>query len=174
MGKRPTLITGLVLVIVGFGASWWTYTPHAPYLQGLTLALISPGLACLWIIGPSMIADICDVDELETGLRREGMFSAAFTWSIKLSIAVTMILSGYMLKIAGYDATREAGQLPGVVDHLRLLYMAVPSAMAALGILFVWLYPLTERRVREVQDMIATRKAQLLDNTDPPTLITLS
>jgi len=157
IGKRPTLISGLSLVIVGFGISWWTYTPQAPYLQGLTLALISPGLACLWIVGPSMIADICDVDELQTGLRREGMFSAAFAWSIKLSIALTMILSGYMLNLAGYDAAREAAQLPGVVDRLRLLYMSVPAAMAALGILFVWLYPLTENRVREVQAAIASR-----------------
>ena len=159
LGKRPTLASGLALIIVGFAASWWTYTPSAPYLQGVTLALISPGLACLWIIGPSMIADICDVDELKTGLRREGMYSAAFAWSIKLSIALTMILSGYMLNIAGYDAAREANQLPGVVERLRLLYMFVPMAMASLGIVFVFLYPLSERRSREVRELIAQRQA---------------
>jgi len=159
LGKRTTLAGGLALVVLGFGLSWWTYTPQAPFLQGVTLALISPGLACLWIIGPSMLADICDMDELQTGLRREGMYSATFAWSIKLSIALTMILSGYMLNWAGYDAAREAAQLPGVIDRLRLLYMVVPSAMGLLGLAFVFLYPITESRAREVREKIANSKA---------------
>jgi GPH family glycoside/pentoside/hexuronide:cation symporter len=87
------------------------------------------------------------------------MYSAAFAWAIKLSIALTMILSGYMLNWAGYNATREAAQLPGVVDRLRLLYMLVPSVMAFLGIVCVFFYPITEARAREVRAALLQRKA---------------
>lgn len=159
-GKRPILAAGILFVIVGFGLSWWTYTPQMPYLQAVTLALISPGLACLWIIGPSMLADVCDLDELKTGLRREGMYSATFAWTIKLSIALTMILSGYMLNWAGYDAALEAAQAPGVVDRLRLLYMVVPVGMGLLGLLFVFLYPLDESRSAAIREQLAARKAE--------------
>ncbi len=158
LGKRQTLAAGLVFIMIGFGVSWWTYTPAMPYLQGVSLALISPGLACLWIIGPSMLADVCDLDELKTGLRREGMYSATFTWTIKLSIALTMVLSGYMLNWAGYDAAKEAAQAPGVVDRLRILYMIVPASTSALGLLFVFLYPLTESKSLAIREQLAARK----------------
>jgi GPH family glycoside/pentoside/hexuronide:cation symporter len=158
LGKRQTLAVGILFVVLGFGLSWWTYTPQMPYLQAVTLALISPGLACLWIIGPSMLADVCDLDELQTGLRREGMYSATFAWTIKLSIALTMILSGYMLNWAGYDAALEAAQAPGVVDRLRLLYMVVPVGMGLLGLLFVFLYPIDESRSASIRAQLAARK----------------
>ena len=158
-GKRWTLSGGLLLVALGFAISWWTYTPAMPYLQCITLGLISPGLACLWIVGPSMLADVCDLDELKTGLRREGMYSASFAWSIKAAIALTMVLSGYMLNWAGYDSAREAVQAPGVVDRLRWLYLVVPSLLSLLGIVFVAIYPLNEARVRAIREQLAERKS---------------
>ena len=45
-----------------------------------------------------MLGDICDEDQRQTGSRREGMFIAAYAWAIKAGIALTMVLSGYMLK----------------------------------------------------------------------------
>ena len=157
-GKRRTLAGGLLFVALGFGISWWTYTPQAPYLQALTLALISPGLACLWIIGPSMLADICDLDELQTGLRREGMYSASFTWAIKVGIALTMVLSGYMLNWAGYDAAHGADQAPGVVERLRFMYMSIPSALSLLGLGFVFLYPIDEGRSKAIREQLEAKK----------------
>jgi len=158
LGKRHALGAGLCLVIVGFLASWWTYTPVAPYLQGVTLGLISIGLACLWIIGPSMLADVCDLDELSTGRRREGMYSASYSWAIKGGIALTMLLSGYMLKFSGYDAVLEAAQAEGVVDRLRLLYMTVPAGLCVLALIFVYLYPLTEAKTLAVRDELERRR----------------
>lgn len=125
IGKRETLLCGLSLVAVGFAASWWTYTPAAPYLQIATLALISPGLSCLWILGPSMLADTCARDAQATGLHREGMFNASYVWCIKVGISVTLVLSGYMLKWSGFDP-ELAVQPTEVLNTLRLLYAVVP------------------------------------------------
>jgi GPH family glycoside/pentoside/hexuronide:cation symporter len=156
-GKSRTLIGGMLFVIVGFLSSWWTYTPAAPYLQVVSLILISPGLSCLWIIGPSMLADVCDYDETKTGLRREGMYNACYSWTIKAGIALTIVMGGYMLKWAGYDAILEANQATGVVDRLRLLYMIVPAVMSLIGIIFVVLYPLNDRRIAEIRKQLASK-----------------
>jgi GPH family glycoside/pentoside/hexuronide:cation symporter len=104
-----------------------------------------------------MLADVCDYDETKTGLRREGMYNACYAWTIKAGIALTMVLGGYMLKWAGYDAAREAHQAAGVVDRLRLLYMTVPAVMSFIGIIFVVLYPLTDRRVTEIRKQLASK-----------------
>jgi Na+/melibiose symporter-like transporter len=85
------------------------------------------------------------------------MYSATFAWTIKLSIALTMILSGYMLNWAGYDASLEATQGPGVVERLRLLYMTVPVGLGLLGLVFVFLYPLDETRSASIRAQLAAR-----------------
>ena len=60
--------------------------------------LISFGLGSLFTLIPSMIADVCDLDELQTHERREGMYGSIFWWVIKLGMSLALVLSGYMLE----------------------------------------------------------------------------
>jgi|TARA_B110000438_G_scaffold271303_1_gene289080 GPH family glycoside/pentoside/hexuronide:cation symporter len=157
-GKKATLIGGLLLVVFAYGTSWWCYTPRNPWLQLISLALAAPGLSCMWVIGASMLADICDLDEMKTGLRREGMFGASFSWATKAGIAFTMILSGYMLQWSGFDATLETQQPEGVITTMRLLYMFVPMTFVGLAVVLLLFYPLTEKRVLEIQKELSERE----------------
>ena len=150
IGKKATLIGGLLLVVVAYGTSWWFYTPKAPYLQLITLAMAAPGLSCMWTLASSMLADICDLDEKKTGRRREGMFGASYSWACKAGISLTMILSGYMLNWSGFDAAVEI-QPEAVITHMRLLYMLVPMGFIGLAALLVAFYPLSEKRINELQ-----------------------
>ncbi|QHI68841.1 MFS transporter [Tichowtungia aerotolerans] len=150
IGKKPTLIGGLLMVVVAYGTSWWFYTPENPYLQLITLALAAPGLSCMWTIASSMLADICDLDEKKTGRRREGMFGASYSWACKAGIALTMVLSGYMLNWSGYNAEIEV-QPESVITTMRLLYMFVPMGFVGLAALLVCFYPLSEKRIHELQ-----------------------
>jgi len=149
-GKKATLIGGLLLVVVAYGTSWWCYTPKNPWLQMVSLALAAPGLACMWTIGASMLADICDLDELKTGRRREGMFAASYSWACKAGISLCMILSGYMLSWSGFDAELEV-QSEAAITNMRLLYMLVPMGFVGLAAFLLTFYPLTEKRVLEIQ-----------------------
>jgi len=150
IGKKKTLVGGLLMVVFSYGTSWWFYTPNYPYLQLVTLALAAPGLSCMWTLASSMLADICDLDEKKTGRRREGMFGASYSWACKAGIALTMILSGYMLQWSGFDAA-VAVQPEAVITNMRLLYMFIPMGFVGLAALLVCFYPLTEKRVHELQ-----------------------
>ena len=153
VGKKATLIGGLLMVVVAYGTSWWCYTPDNPWLQLITLALAAPGLACMWMIASSMVADICDMDELKTGRRREGMYGASYSWACKAGISLTMILSGYMLSWSGFDAAVEV-QPEAVITNMRLLYMFVPMGFLALAAGLLIFYPLSEERVLEIQKQL--------------------
>ncbi len=153
-GKKATLIGGLLMVVIAYGTSWWFYTPKNPWLQIITLALAAPGLSCMWTLASSMLADICDLDEKKTGRRREGMFGASYSWACKAGIALTMILSGYMLQWSGFNAEVEV-QPEAVITRMRLLYMLVPMGFVGLAALLVAFYPLTEKRVHELQAELA-------------------
>jgi len=164
VGKKATLIGGLLLVVVAYGTSWWCYTPDNPWLQLITLALAAPGLACMWMIASSMVADICDMDELKTGRRREGMFGASYSWACKAGISLTMILSGYMLSWSGFDAAVEV-QPEAVITNMRLLYMFVPMGFLALAAGLLIFYPLSEERVHEIQKQLHPEETP--DDTTP-------
>ena len=145
--------------MVAYGTSWWLFTPKNAYLSLIPMALAAPGLACMWTIASSMIADICDLDELKTGLRREGMFGASYSWACKAGVSLTMILSGYMLKWSGFDAAVDV-QPEGVITTMRLLYMFVPMGFVGLAIVLLLFYPLSEKRILEIQKQLHPEETQ--------------
>ncbi len=55
------------------------------------------------VLGQSMIADVCDDDEIKNGHRREGMFGAIYGWSMKASFALSFVLIGLFLEGIGFD-----------------------------------------------------------------------
>ena len=54
------------------------YNPQHPYLLLIAAPFIAFGLGSVFTIVSSMLADVCDLDELQTGTRREGTL-APFT-----------------------------------------------------------------------------------------------
>ncbi len=157
-GKKITMMAGLGMVILGQLSYWVLYSPLHPYLQLIPPFLLCPGMTCVWILSPSMIADICDLDELKTGLRREGMFGAVFTMVFKAGFASTTVVAGYMLAYAGY-VTGQDIQSATTVWNMRVLFVVVPAAFIACAIFLVWLLPLTEKKAREVRALLNARKA---------------
>lgn len=158
IGKKSTLLGGLAMVMAAFAVSWWTFSPEYPYLQIVTLVLASPGLGCAWVLGSAMIADLCDVDELRTGLRREGMYSATYGWLVKTGLSGALILKGYLLTWSGYDAALQGAQDPAAITNMRLMYMLVPLVFLGLAFFVMLFYPITDRRVREIRAELDARK----------------
>jgi len=133
-----------------------TFSNRVFLLLIAALALAAPGLSCMWTISSSMLADICDLDEKKTGRRREGMFGASYAWACKVGISLTMILSGYMLTWSGFDA-KVTVQPAQVITNMRLLYMLVPMGFVGLAALLLAFYPLSEKKIRELQAELLTQ-----------------
>lgn len=149
-GKKTTLQAGLALVVLANLSTWFTYTPAMPYLQAVSLALSSVGLSCLWIITPSMIADICDMDKRESGLRREGTYNATFAWTTKAGISLTLVLSGYLVDWSGFRAELDA-QPAEVVERLRLMFMLIPAGLVGAALFLTRAYRLDQATLERLQ-----------------------
>ncbi len=90
----PTGSTALVVLVVSVVAV-------NAYLA--TVALIMFG---------SMIADTIDLQELKTGLRQEGLFNSAISFSAKATNGVGLVIAGLLLDfVAGIPAGAAAGQI---------------------------------------------------------------
>jgi Na+/melibiose symporter-like transporter len=159
--KRVILISGLFLGIFGYASSWFLFTPNYPYLAIIPPVIVNIGLSACWVLMGSFIADICDFDELNTGKRREGMYSAITGFLTKLSIAfVTVITSSVLilLGIKGQDPHLNADQL----FTIRWFYIAVPVTAMIASVLFMWKYPLTKVKVKEIQEQLKEKRSGLI------------
>ena len=165
--KKKTLLVGQFLVIVSSLSSWFLYTPEYPYLQLLMLVMTAPGLCCIFILTSSMLADVCDIDELTTGRRREGMYGAVFSWVFKGGIAAVMALSGYLVNWSGFDAKLEAIQASQTIFNMRLMFAVVPAASVGISFLLTVFLPLTKKRAMEVRIILDKRKKEILERHAP-------
>jgi glycoside/pentoside/hexuronide:cation symporter, GPH family len=157
-GKRRTLFACLLLPFFGTLTKWFTYTPEYPWLQLLTPVLLAPGMACLWTLLGSMVADICDVDELKHGERREGLFGAVYGWVFKLGLSAALVIGGYVLDWTGFDAALGGAQSPGTLTAIRVVFTVVPAFGIAVALVLVARFPITEADARATRAALERRR----------------
>lgn len=160
--KHRLASIGLAIAAVGYLTSWFFYTPDKPYLQLISYLPANLGLCACWLLNGSMMADICDDDELRSGERREGMFSAVFAICYKGGIAFGALFGGYLLKWSGVTGEKDSSAdvvslAPEVIENIRLAYL-LPPALCFLGAAGIMLaYPLTKSRMEEIRAALDTQ-----------------
>ena len=152
IGKKATLFLTIALAITGSLLKWICYTPANPWLLAIPGMLMSGGLASTWTLINAMIPDVIDLDELKTGTRREGMYSAVYGWANKSGVAAALIISGYILSGSGFNAALGANQSPAAVQWIRIFFTFIPVVSMSLAILLLVLYPVSEKRSYEVRE----------------------
>lgn len=151
IGKKATYSGGIIASGLIFPLSWFIYTPEMPYLQLIVPILTAPALTCCWVLNPSITADICDHDELQTGQRREGMYGAVWGFAFKAGISAISLIMGILIAWTGFVA-EIATQSDETIVRMRLLMVVVPLIfLVGGGTFFALRFPLTRARMSEIQ-----------------------
>ena len=169
LGKKQTLIASLAVMILGLLSSWYTNNPKHPYLSILCPLIIAPGMTCFWIMASSMIMDVCDLDELKSGLRREGTFSACYGLISKAGFALVTALGGHIAVWAGYK--EGPAQTAQAILNMRIGYALISTFFLSIGIVLAWIFPITEKSARQVRAKLDARKGQA--SADAPQAVLL-
>ena len=151
--KRTAMVSGLVLAFAGTALSFVAMDPRWPWMLFLSSFLAFLGLQGCWLMVDSMTADVCDDDELRTGRRREGMFSAVKSFALKAAQGLTFGIGGYMATAAGYDPqiVERAGLDENTAWKMKAALVGFQCAGLLLAIAIMWLYPITRQRAEETQ-----------------------
>ena len=150
-------------VLDKIGMSWFSIDPGSeiPWLIFVPIPLFAFGMGGLFTLMMSMTADVCDLDELENGMpRKEGTYGAIYWWMVKLGQAIALVLGGLILKIVGFDPN-ETQQTLETMNNLRIADIVIPSLTAALAVLVMWKYNLSEERAREIKKELIERRGEL-------------
>jgi GPH family glycoside/pentoside/hexuronide:cation symporter len=150
-GKKKAFLIAQSISIIGYILFWFLFVPGKPYLFIYALPFHSFGIGSLFTIMMSMTADICDLDELNTGKRREGVLGAVYWWMVKFGFGIAALLSGTILWLVGFDADSVT---QSAVTGMRIFYTLLPIAGVIGAILIMKGYDLTEERSKEVSEQL--------------------
>jgi len=157
IGKKNAFMLSQGVSIIGYVLLWFLMVPGKPYMFMFALPFFSFGIGGLFTLMMSMTADVCDLDELATGKRREGIFGAIYWWMVKFGFAIAGLLSGAIMTLVGFTPG-AATQAEGAVDGLRLFYSGVPVFGTLLAMWIMRDYDLDEKRATEVHAELERRK----------------
>ena len=158
-GKTRALAVTMGIGCVGALLKWVLFQPEFPYAQLIVACFVAPANAGFWVLVNAMKADMCDWDELKTGLRREGMFAAVSAWLQKLAAAMTFSFAGFVLVWTGFEQAKGGAQSPDTLLHIRLVFAFVPAAAYVIGIAMLRAYPLSPGVMADVRDRLEAKRA---------------
>jgi GPH family glycoside/pentoside/hexuronide:cation symporter len=158
IGKIRAMRAVFVSAIAVFAATWWLYDPALPWLQPFASGLIAFTNAGFWMLQGSILADVMDFDELETGKRREGSFAACMSWIMKFGMALGVLASGEILARTGFDAKLGAAQSGHALFMIRVLLAVIPIAGYGVSLLAVSRLGLTPASMAEIRRQLEARR----------------
>ena len=161
IGKRRAFFVVIGVSILGYALKWFCYTPDNPMLLLIPTPLMAFGLGGLFTLMGSMIADVCDMDELETNQRREGMFGSIYWWVIKLGMAAALAAGGFLLNATGFDVALGGNQAAETIFMMRVFDVAIPIVSSALAIWMIVTYPITEEKAHQIRAELEQRRGQV-------------
>jgi len=158
IGKKMAFVWSQGISIIGYVSLLFLFVPGKPYLFLFALPFISFGIGSLFTLMMSMTSDVIDIDELNTGKRREGIFGAIYWWMVKFGLAIAGLLSGLILTIIDFNSGAPS-QTYETMFSLRLFFSFIPLLGTLTAIWVMWDYDVDENKAREISAELAKRKA---------------
>lgn len=165
--KKPSAMLGLVLCIVGcvilLIMVFIRHIVDGNYLYILpAAAIIGLGTGGLFSLPLSMVADTIDVEELRSGVRREGIYYGCMTLGYKLSQSITIFLLGILLDVIKFDANLPV-QSESTILSMGLILPIGSIISFVLAMLAYSRYSLNEQKVNDIRCKIMSRDSKAGD-----------
>jgi GPH family glycoside/pentoside/hexuronide:cation symporter len=117
------------------------------------------GIATAYVIPWSMVPDIIEHDQVQTGQRRAGSYYAFASFFQKLATGAAIWTMGQALAIAGYITPNATSPTPlqplQAIQAIRIFAGPVPAMLLTASILFAMRYPISRKTHRSLLNQIA-------------------
>jgi GPH family glycoside/pentoside/hexuronide:cation symporter len=154
--KGPAYALGLGIASLALVATF--FLPHhaSPWIY-VVAVVAGIGFSANWVFPWSMVPDVVEYDQLETGEARGGMYYGVWGFTSKLTAALAITISGWVLQLGGYVPNIE--QSSRTLLAIRLFFGPVPSLFLLIALPLLFFYPITRASHAQVLRRLAERKA---------------
>ncbi len=150
-GKIRSYRVGLVFFAVMTGSLFFT-SPGLLWLLYVQIFLAGIGFSSFQLFPFSMLPDTVEYDEMQSGLRREGVFSGMWSAGQKIAYSISPAIVGFALALSGF--VTEGTQPQSVETGVRVVFCLFPALMIALSFIPFGKYTLTESEFERVKNEI--------------------
>ncbi len=112
--------------------------------------IFSLGSSCYWQLFPAMVYDVCEVDELVSGQRREGIIMSVQSLTEALASAVAVQMLGIILELSDFNG-KAVQQTELTLGWIRNCFTIIPAVFMIAAIVMVVKYPVSKKRYHMVQ-----------------------
>ena len=158
LGKKKAFMLSQSISLVGYIMLYFLFIPGKPWMYIIALPFFSFGIGSLFTIMMSMTADVIDIDEINTGKRREGIFGAIYWWMVKVGYGIAGALSGVIITVVGFNSDLATTDQQVAVDDLHAFFCFFPMVGTILAMLIMRNYSITEERALEIRSQLAIQK----------------
>jgi len=143
-GKRNTYALAISLYMPTI-LTWLLATPDETMavfvLRGVVTGVATGGIL---LMAQSMLPDSIEQDFRRTGLRREGAFSAVYSFVEKTAFAFGPLVVGSLLSVMGFNRDAGTEQSGSAMLAIQLAAAVIPAIMGGLSALMLIGYRLDE------------------------------
>jgi GPH family glycoside/pentoside/hexuronide:cation symporter len=125
------------------------------------MCLKGSAIGALSALPSAMAADVVDIDTATTGEQRAGAYFSIWSMVRKAAYALGVTIGLSLAVYFGFDSLadpRDSTNSDFALLMVACIYSVVPALFQFIGMPLLWIYPLTEAKVREVQAKIEANK----------------
>lgn len=154
-GKKSTFLTAMLVATV---LSFLFYGLDKTNLTMILIfqLFISISAGIIFPLVWSMYADTADYSEWINGRRATGLVFSAASMSQKLGASIGIALAGWLLALFGYHA--NVAQTIETQNGIRMMLSFFPGIGALLAAVFMYFYPLNEKKLKEIEEELEKRR----------------
>jgi len=158
-GKAFPLLIGIPVWIVSTLSFIWLDSSVNVVVLCVLAVLIAIGTSSGQLSTWSMLTDIYDIDEIRTGLRREGIYSGVTTFLRKFASGVAVLLMGFGLQALGFDQNKysvlkastdnfdpASYAQSNVVLGIKWMFVLIPFTLLVTCLIFTMRNKINKRR----------------------------
>ena len=161
LGKKAVYYLGMVVWIVAQAGLFLIQPGQTGELYILAI-MAGFGVSVAYLIPWSMIPDVVDLDELNTGQRREGVFYSFMVLLQKLGLALALFLVGQALEFSGFVARIPGEAIPVQPDSallaIRIAIAPLPTVFLIIGLVLTYFYPITKEIHADIRMQLKAKK----------------
>lgn len=157
IGKKQTYMGSMAIASVLSILFFWFDKDNLALIFTFQI-LISICAGSIFPLLWSMYADCTDYSELKTGNRATGLIFSSSSMSQKFGWAIGSALTGWLLSYFGFVANEV--QQAEAIQGIKMFMSFLPAAGTLLSIVFISMYPLSEKKMLEISAALKSRRAE--------------
>lgn len=155
--KRPLFLTFFTISMLSTASYYFLPAGELGLIFAIEILGSFSG-APLPVLLWAMYADTADYGEWKTGRRTTALVFSASTMSQKFGWAIAAFAAFHLLSFVGFEANVVPS--PEVKDSIVLLMSLIPAALGVLSMVIILFYPLSDKRVNEMNEELKARRLQ--------------